>query len=747
MSNTLEENAAEIQRVFNRDVRVLALIAEAGAGKSYAVESYVRNGGAISLSVRSVTAREAEQRFQKRNLPSFACWKPRRHLWEQVKKIPVEVRMATPFQRGNVCEDPERCDALEKKGGNPSESICPQCPVYRECQQRGYLSQSVRLKNAKVQILSSVGLPFNPEYSDIVEEILDPLADTERLCIINKAAAQQMFLRCNISKNTLEKWRVSWQGRALGNFADALLNVLQIRSEPNDNAMRRIRAVIQAFEQQSEELIQQMCQVNVQAKVVARGTVDAETGKEIARFTVAFEGGVSAYIPLDDNAADRLIAQEMPLFRLRDFLLNEDLNVSMLMTQAIALGILDVATVENIKAFPSVYRNPNWTLWHQLKRFFAYYMRDADAPLLWTGDTLKFWVPPVLHPSVKRLLFMSSRISERDLHRAFPNVEIEAHHIKPTAWATGNQVFQLRTGFYPRQTILNYETDWDVLGMSETGHRFFLGIQAEIERDPSVKHVIVTSGATIPHLQHIAAKENVWLVGFKKVVGLDTRFKTADVIWIVGAPYWIPSIIWLQSQILLGNDEKPLCYDGEAKFGDYQDERVQSVYERNAASSLARIIGRAGLNRLPNKTVILLTGIRVPDITNRPETLLFDWEDFEVAGGLDKLPEVIAERQHFETERDNLTAESPREKVEQVLGISSSQANRVLMKLRGGKLRPVPFREQILSYLSDGEKKSMELIEAIEGHPGSIRNTLKRLIDTGEIVKVRRSIYALPSKK
>ena len=292
---------------------------------------------------------------------------------------------------------------------------------------------------------------------------------------------------------------MNWQGRALGNFADALLNVLQIRSEPNDNAMRHIRAVIQAFEQQSEELIQQMCQVNVQARVVARGTVDAETGKEIARFTVAFEGGVSAYIPLDDNAADRLIAQEMPLFRLRDFLLNEDLKVPMSMTQAVALGILDVATVENIKAFPSVYRNPNWTLWHQLKRFFAYYMRDADAPLLWTGDTLKFWVPPVLHPSVKRLLFTSSTFSERDLRRVFPDEEIEVLRTTPTAWVEGNQVFQIRTGIYPRQAILNYDTDWDILGMSEVGQCFFLGIKAEIERNPSVKQAIIAADPVIPN--------------------------------------------------------------------------------------------------------------------------------------------------------------------------------------------------------------------------------------------------------
>ena len=81
------------------------------------------------------------------------------------------------------------------------------------------------------------------------------------------------------------------------------------------------------------------------------------------------------------------------------------------------------------------------------------------------------------------------------------------------------------------------------------------------------------------------------------------------------------------------------------------------------------------------------------------------------------------------------------------MGISKSQANRVLMKLRGGKRLRVPFREQILSCLSDGEKKTSELIEAIEGHPGSIVNELKRLVDAGKIVKVRRSIYALPSKK
>ena len=47
---------------------------------------------------------------------SVAHWRDRMYLWDQVKDIPVDVRMATPFQRGNVCEDPERCEAIEQKG-------------------------------------------------------------------------------------------------------------------------------------------------------------------------------------------------------------------------------------------------------------------------------------------------------------------------------------------------------------------------------------------------------------------------------------------------------------------------------------------------------------------------------------------------------------------------------------------------------------------------------------------------------
>ena len=145
---------------------------------------------------------------------------------------------------------------------------------------------------------------------------------------------------------------------------------------------------------------------------------------------------------------------------------------------------------------------------------------------------------------------------------------------------------------------------------------------------------------------------------------------------------------------------------------------------------------------------MLLTNIELPDITDRPETLLFDWEDFEIAGGLHKLEETIRTRERFEAERDKLTAESSREEVERVLGCSSRQANRMLQKLRGGNIPRVTFREQILFLLSSSrEKTTSSLVAAIDASPQAIGNELKRLLDAGEIVRVRRGVYALPETK
>ena len=741
----LEQNIGQIKRVFETDKRIIGLVAETDARGNYEVESHLLKNGTVAFSAGFSIVEDAVKHFQRQNLPSLARWRHVTYLWHQVKEIPVDVRMATPFERGNVCEDPERYLALVGKGVNVTETLCPECPVYTACQERGYLSQPATLQRAKTQLFGFHQTFLNPEQLAVSEKILQPLNDTDRLCIVGSTKSDGFFWECRISRERLEEWCVNWRGDALGNFAQALMNTLEIDSEPDNFVVRRIRTIVRAFQQHEREIVRQMCQVNVRGKVVGREVVDDETGTKLARFGIAFESGAFAYIPFNSSTADKLMAKGLQVFRLESFVVNEDMRIPMAIQRAIELGILDMGTVEKIQEFPNVYWNPDWTFWHQLKRFLTHYTRDVDAPMIWFDKVLQFWVPPVIHPSIKRLLLTSITVSEQELSKAFPSEEIEFIHINPTPWAAGNRVFQIRSGVHTLKTLLDYDSTWDVIGLSKLGERVLLDICSEIERDSSVKHAIITYHPIIEQLKEVAEKENVCLLReFQDLNNSETAFEAAEVVWIIGTPFWEPGVTWRRAQILFGTDEEPLCYEADTEFQHYKDERVQRIYTQTVAELITEIVGRAGLNRLTGKKVVLISSLEIPDITDRAETLLFDWEDFEVAGGLDKLPETIATLQRFEAERDQITANTSRQEVERILGCSARQANRTLNKLRGGNIPRVTFRDQILALLADGDKKAADVVVAIDGNSAAIYHELRRLAKIGEIQKVKRGVYALP---
>ncbi len=688
----LQRDVFQIEDVFNRGVRILGIITGIGPWDEQAEETYFHSGGAITVNTPDkMFAEGAEKHFQEQNIPGVLYWKLRTHRWEEVKDIPQQERMKTPFQNGNVCEDADRCTALEEKGGNPNESICPHCPVYTECQQSGYLSQFNAAQNATVQLLTIPQLFLDPQYNELVEQILQREDGTERLIVINQQRTHKFFLECRLTKNVMEEWTTIWQGTELGNFAKTLLSALDIKDKHYGDAVKGVRAVIQTFEWQEEKLIQQMCQVITHTNAV-------------------------------------------------------ETDVPMSLTQAIESGILNTDTVDNIQQFPTVCRQQDWTYWHQLKQFFTHYERNTDAPIRWDGEVLRFWVPPVLHPNVKRLLLVSSVFSDEHLHRVFANQNLQTHWTEPIPWSHGSRVFQVRTGTYPSEAILDYD-NWSHVRLSETGQRFLRGIQTEIESNLNVKHGIITNQDIARRLHDIAKNRNVCFVDhFQKSRMTDTLPEEADVIWVIGTPQRTTNAIWRRAQMLFGNDEKQLSYEYEMESSTYKDPRLQSIYEEQAIYSLTQIIVQAELDRLTDRRIVLIAGVPLPNITNRPETAIFDWEDFEIAGGLDKLPEIIAIRERFEQERENLTADSSREEVQRVLGCSQRQANRVLQRLRGGNIPRKTFKEQILSLLTDGEKKTAEITAAIDGHPEAIQHELTRLVESNEIVRIRRGVYALPEE-
>ena len=467
-----------------------------------------------------------------------------------------------------------------------------------------------------------------------------------------KTSIENLFIKCSISRKSIDKWIVNNNGNALGNFAVALLNVLKTQHTPYRNPVGQLRSAVEAFKQHEEQIIQQMCAIN----------------------------------ELD-------------------------------------------------------------THWCQLKRFFAHYTRDADAPIQWNDKYLKFLLPPKLHPDIKQRLLITPSLTEQQLRRIFSDAEMDVIRVKPTAWLPGNSVFQIRTSSQSLIETISYNRHGNINVLSDTGERYFRGIRKDIERDLTIKHAIFTNSNIVNMLSDLSEMPNVCLIEcFKAISYKDINIEPAQVLWIVGTPKWKQSDIWQQAQMLYANDEKPLIYDDVIGVNQFTDERIQAVYHQKVSGILTQIVGHFGMNRSTGKKVMLLNSFDVQDITDRPQTFLFDWEDFEIAGGMHNLEKTIRIRQHFESERDSLTAKSSREKVEQVLGCSTRQANRLLYKLRGNMpLVSVSIREQILFMLSAGEEKTTSsLIAAIGKSPQSVGNELKSLVKTGEIVRVRRGVYTLP---
>ncbi|MCG9128794.1 hypothetical protein JT359_14460 [Candidatus Poribacteria bacterium] len=741
----------EIQRFENGDARILVLRTDSTLESDNLIQSILSDGTPVCINAESeYLIEKVEENLKNICKQDYRRLKSRMHHWDKVKYIPVNERMENPFKHGNVCEDAERCDTFEKKGGDPNLQICPYCPVYTNCQEEGYLSQHKRLEQAQSQLLTDSQLFFSSDTLNSDSEILKQVDNTHRLKILHEPLIVNHTTTCELSIERLQEWIVNWRGKALGNFANFLMNAFEPNKMYYTDTIKRIRSTVQAFEWQAEEIIEQMQQVNIPCQVTEPGYVDPDTGQELAKFTIKFKGGISAYLPINNAAKDLLIERKLPAFMLKYFELNTDMNIAMSLTRAIELGILKTDSVEHINEIPTVCQNPDWTIWHQLKSFFDHYARSEDVRARWHEGVLLLRWSATIHPSIKKLLITTSTINQHEIECLFPNEKIEFRSIKPKDWKQGNRVFQIRNGLYTRETLLDYCGNWGAIGLTKIGVRIFSRIIAEIEKDPNVQHTIISYIDAHRQLREIIKIKNVNLLpnrGFFYMsnsvkIEFQKAIEQSQVLWIVGSPGPYYGVVWQIAQILYGNDKKPLNYEKDRDSGHYKDKRMQVTYEQKICNSIKSIINCAKLDQIENKTIIVVSGVSIPNITDKSETLLFDWEDLEVAAELNKLPEMIDIREKFEAEREKLDVNSSRKTVERVLGCSSRQANRLLQKFRGGAPLRIPFRVQILEMLNDGDKETAEFVRGIDGNPEAVKNELKRMVDNGEIIRVRRGLYS-----
>ena len=656
--DTLAKAQDRIAEFFRSSAKVLAFRADTGTGKNYESETYAINEGAILVNVPiGDLAIDLELRMLDRlieaNLPSDYVFRRRglMHRWSDGYEAHLRFPHEVP------CIQADRADAYRRKGGNMYTTICPYCPSHVECLESGYLSQPERAKEALMVITSHPDFHINPKNKGFVKSYLTDCTGDKRLIVQDDVSVHALFLEYEITKDRLQQWRDDWDGAFLSSFAKKLLTLLE--SEGTPYAIGEYLDTL--TEKQKALLSYQMTHVRLQT-----------TGPD----------GTDTY-----------------------FVMGID--------EAVAKGFFSLGGAGDIELeLPAVYPK-GWTLIDQLSVFFQYYRREADAPIEYRDDTLTFMLPPRLHDKVWKAIFMSATLDLDLFKRAFPNADTQ--QTPPTAFAQGAKVYQLRTNRNPRKTVFRFENG-EPVGLSQSGESYWQLMIHEIARTPDTKHAIITykpvfewkaaeEASDLTELDNIVATAH-----YGNLVGLDTEFQDADVLWILFAPEiphgdQIPDneITW-RAKMFFGNDGEPLDYEYDTEAGKYRDPRVQKVWENAVIGELIQAIGRARLVRKARK-VVILTSHRIEGITDRAETRLFDEADWEIAGSLDNLDDAIDKRERAESRIEALTAENTIAEFQEVYGCSYERA-RQLWHAAGGKdaanTKDIEIAERAKSLKSQG---------------------------------------------
>ena len=650
---TVEENYPAIHEAFEQKARVVGISNEAGGGKSEKAISVAVSGRNVAMSLNSTPlAKQMFQRFDDADTDAF-LWKSR---WfgysEEVQngeKTLCEQTRISEFQRGELmCIRPELCDASQRRGVPARVGVCPGCPMYNACINKGHLSQTSVAQASQVLCIAQPKLFIDPQYTGFFNQ-LSRSQPSDRVCIIDEAKPHDMYIECQLSKTLLQQWVRDWAGEKLGICAERMLSMLEVHSLPP----YEVAQLVNAFEDSGLRVMsRQSTRYNVLYERLNHSAIDKGTFEKLAHHSVQFENGVFAYVAVDFDAYEILKRKNLPVVPPQEVSGKGFLMLTP--AQAFALGIYKPNSPEGFNALPRVFESSQWTPFQQLKRFIQRYPRQADAPIWYYDDTLHFVIPPVVHSRVKSLVCMSATLQREAFLRTFDSVPTGFIETPPTQWKKRARAYQVRTGAYPRTSLLEYNSDWKVVGLNRTGKQFISLIEGEIERDQEVKHVIITFNAIVKRCRKKLKKKHANLVdmlSFHKMEGLDFT-DSGMVFWILGSPDVALDVIKRRARILYGNDAEPLNYERDPETGKWLDRRLQLCWESEVSARLVQAVGRARLNRLANK-VVVFSNVLIPNFTGR--SVGFVPEDLEVAGGLDNLAEVAEARQKAERENPSQT--------------------------------------------------------------------------------------------
>ena len=639
--STLENNVSVIKEAFGINVHVVGLCGGPGEGKTENAVSFAVDGNSLTMTPNTTDL--AQQEYDRFNTAkcSTHLWKSRFYGYSGKDDYPLSERIADFKEQCNLCIHAELCEMSRIYGIPPRLGVCRGCEMLADCQEYAYLSQVERAKEAQVLLIAMPKLFIDPAHAGF----LSRLDTAERLHIIDESKAHELFLECSLAKETLQTWVKHWRNTELGTVASRILQILEVDCKDPYEVVKYIDTL---SDEQIERLSKSTTCYRLAYTRNEKGAVDEDTERVLAYNQAEFDNDIWAYVATDTEGYDILREKSEPVIPPQT--IKEKGYLELTPAQALDLGIVNLKDVTTLEEHGYVYESQHWTPFQQLRIFSKRYKRAEDAPITYQDRKLSWVIPPQLAKQVKRLIVMGASLDKEGFERAFEQTEHLFIETKPASYVDGANTFQIRTGAYPRRSLLDYtlaEKKWKVVGLNTTGERFFNEIIVEMERDRQTKHVIITFKAIVERLGDELTANHPNLMdmrSFHNMEGLDYK-ESGLVFWIIGCPEVPHSTIVHRAKMLYGNDEKPLCFNRDKETREYTDARVHHVWETEVVGRLNQAIGRARLIRLPN-TVLLFSDVPVHGFTARATG--FVREDLEVANGLSNLKKIAEARQEAE---------------------------------------------------------------------------------------------------
>ena len=605
-TETWEDQQPALEKAFKAEADTVLIRFDTGVGKdhqkiSHFLDADLSTKRFLEMVTRVDLANEKQMDVAKAAekkglfLNTFV-WKGIHQNYDQWRDKDFYQRKAQIGEFGQLmCCQADLFDALRRKGATPQLVLCPTCPVKSACEQHGYLSQTQKAQKADYLLSAQDGLLFDKSQNGFARTLMEGKRVVTG--IVDEVKAHELYSECGLSKKELQQMAHYWQNTTAAEWALSMINTLEHTETPD---YEKIRQNIEKLSETAQRMI-----INAFTTVRLVGRIaGAEDDKEYDDHDVLRAWGT--FYPKDFQIEIKIAVNADAV---KYFSRN---NIPAVERKTIEANVLCLSYIEAIKpylfslpeddgprslkhieeGFPKLYQNQHHTPLHQLQTLFEQYPRTEDTPIHYDGETLKWSIPPEVHPKLSKIIMMSATADTQTIvDKVLPGRQVEIVDANPTKWMGGNEVFQVRTGKYPRASVLNEQGE--LIGFGEKAWEW---MKAQIERIPDQKHAVITYKSVVERYRD-QLPENVVLANYGAAEGENDRFKDCDVFWILFDPRVPPHEVERRAKMIFGRDEKPLDYTYLQEQGIYADERLQQVADHYAIEELTQAIGRARLVR------------------------------------------------------------------------------------------------------------------------------------------------------